>query len=385
MTFQCALPALASVGLKTTLSRAIAQFLNGYQRAGKKALWNCSLLSLCLTASLQCQTLCPATLSPTVIAAGSSATNAPLSIQTSATCTWTIQGLPPWISSASAINGIGPGVITFGIAPNPGPARTAAVYVAGIAVFVNQLANGSNTPTVSANGVVPLNSTVPIIQSGSLISVWGTNLSTSTAASDGSFPTSLSGVSVSINNKPGYLFYVSPDQINLQAPDDTATGSVGVVVTTPYGVTAATVTLATFAPSLCLFDGTYAAGVVPTPDGKGAYHNGAYDLIGPAGRFSFPTRPARAGDVVELYGVGFGPTVRTAPAGQVPVSASATTTPVRVTIGGIPATVLFSGTTLAGLYQLNVVIPPNSGTGDQQLVATVGGVQTPGKVFLTIQ
>jgi uncharacterized protein (TIGR03437 family) len=39
----------------------------------------------------------------------------------------------------------------------------------------------------------------------------------------------------------------------------------------------------------------------------------------------------------------------------------------------------------AGLYQLNVTIPAGLGTGDQTLVATVGGVQTHPGVVISLQ
>ena len=63
-----------------------------------------------------------------------------------------------------------------------------------------------------------------------------------------------------MDGKPGYLWYVSPTQINLQAPDDTATGTVNVVVTNSQGSFTSTVTLAPASPSFNLLDGTHAAG-----------------------------------------------------------------------------------------------------------------------------
>jgi uncharacterized protein (TIGR03437 family) len=44
-------------------------------------------------------------------------------------------------------------------------------------------------------------------------------------------PTTLDGVSVSINGKPAYVWYVSPTQINVQAPEDCAAGNVAITVT----------------------------------------------------------------------------------------------------------------------------------------------------------
>ena len=119
-----------------------------------------------------------------------------------------------------------------------------------------------------------------------------------------------------------------------------------------------------------------------TPSSPGNSGNG-YDIVGPIGAFSFPTRPVKAGETLSLYGVGFGPTNPAVPAGQVFSGAAPSTTP-QVTIGGVPTTVSFAGIIEAGLHQLNVVVP-NSGSGDQLLLATVGGVTTQNNVFITLQ
>jgi uncharacterized protein (TIGR03437 family) len=86
-----------------------------------------------------------------------------------------------------------------------------------------------------------------------------------------------------------------------------------------------------------------------------------------------------------LYGVGFGPTTPHVPAGQVFSGAAPTTNAVTVSIGGVNAKVLFSGITEAGLYQINLIVPPNTGSGDQPLQATVNGVQTPVGPVVTVQ
>jgi len=82
--------------------------------------------------------------------------------------------------------------------------------------------------------------------------IYGSNLANTTMVWTGNFPVSLGGVSVMIDNKPGYLWLVSPGQINLRAPDDTATGPVSVTVTTPNGTVSSTVILVAFGPSFSL-------------------------------------------------------------------------------------------------------------------------------------
>src|ERR1043166_5957434 len=84
------------------------------------------------------------------------------------------------------------------------------------------------------------------ITAGSLISVFGTNLASGTAAAD-SIPlsTSLGGVSVTINGTPAPLNYVchncvggTGDQLNIQAPWE-LTGSTADVVVKNSGGTSA--------------------------------------------------------------------------------------------------------------------------------------------------
>ncbi len=239
-------------------------------------------------------------------------------------------------------------------------------------------------PTINAGGIVPLYSSTPVIQAGSWISVYGSKFVSGVTTWNGDFPASLGGVSVTINNKPGFLWLVSPGQINMQAPDDTATGPVSVVVRTPTGTATSTVTLAPLGPSFCLLSSKYPSAVILTPDGTGAYGGGTYDLLGPLKQFPFATRPVKPGESLVLYGVGFGPTIPAVPAGRAFSGAARTVESVTITIGGVRADVQFSGITTTGLYQFNVIVP-SVGSGEQPLKATVAGVQTPSNVFLAVQ
>jgi uncharacterized protein (TIGR03437 family) len=242
----------------------------------------------------------------------------------------------------------------------------------------------ANLPVIGSGGVVPLYSSSSVIQPGSWISIYGSNLANATTVWNGDFPVSLGGVSVTIDNKPGFLWLVSPGQINLQAPNDTKTGPVSVVVTTPNGTATSTVTLAAAAPSFSLLSAKYPAGLILTPNGTGAYGGGTYDLLGPSGAFSFKTRAVKPGETIELFGVGFGPTNPSVPAGQAFSGAAPTVTAVSVTIGGVSANVQFAGITEAGLYQFNVVVPA-VGSGDQPLLAYTAGMVTQGGVSVTVQ
>jgi uncharacterized protein (TIGR03437 family) len=245
---------------------------------------------------------------------------------------------------------------------------------------------GTNAPSITPGRIVPIFSNVNTIQPGEWVSVFGMNLASSTGSSNGTFPTSLSGTSVTINGKAAYLIYVSPTQINLQAPSDPTTGPVLVVVTTASGNASSTVTLAEFGPSFSLFDTMHAAGIILRPDGSGTQGGGTYDILGPAGNsLGYPTVAAKPGDFVELFGVGFGPTSPAVTAGQAFSGAAPTVNPVYLLINGVRVTATFAGLSSAGLYQINLTVPPGLGTGDLSLVAGVGGVQTPGGIVISLQ
>jgi uncharacterized protein (TIGR03437 family) len=261
------------------------------------------------------------------------------------------------------------------------------------AIFAGQLASqlaaaDSVVVSISAGGVVPVYSTSTTIEAGSWISIYGNNLAPANATWNGDFPISLGDTSVMINNKPAYLWFVSPTQINLQAPDDTATGTVPVVVTNPSGSATSTVTLGQFGPSFSLLDATHVAGIIIRTDGSGAYGGGVYDIIGPTGSsLGYATKAAKAGDTVEVFGVGFGPTIPPVPAGHA-FSGAAPVDPasgLKILINGVSLTPAFAGVTQAGLFQINVTIPQAAGTGDVSLAAIVGGVQTTAGPVISLQ
>jgi uncharacterized protein (TIGR03437 family) len=247
-------------------------------------------------------------------------------------------------------------------------------------------ASPDTAPAVTPGGVVPIYSSATTIQSGSWISVFGTNLAPAPATWNNDFPTTLGTTTVTIDNKLAYLWYVSPTQINMQAPGDTVTGTVKVVVTTAAGTTTSTVTLGQFGPSFSVLDGKHVAGIILRSNGSGAYGGGTYDIVGPTGTsLGYPTVAARAGDNLVLFGVGFGPTNPVVPVGQAYTGAAQTTNSVQLSIGSTTVLPTFAGITSAGLYQMNLVVPSGLGVGDVPLLAMVGGVQTQSGVLLSLQ
>jgi uncharacterized protein (TIGR03437 family) len=196
----------------------------------------------------------------------------------------------------------------------------------------------------------------------------------------GAFPTTLDGVSVTIGVAPAYIYFVSPSQINLLVPPGLGAGPVPVVVKNSAGSSAAfTANASNYAPAFFLWANSQA--VATRQDLSLAARNGTFP--------GATTVPAHAGDVIILWGTGFGPTAPAAPPGiAVPGSPTySTTTLPTVTINSVAATVF--GTALApgfaGLYQVAIQVPASRGSGDWPVVATVGGVQSPAGVVLTVQ
>ena len=251
-----------------------------------------------------------------------------------------------------------------------------------------QSGGSGNRPTISS--VVNGASFQTGIESGSWSTIFGTNLSTTTRIwntdteiINGMLPTSLDGVSVMVNNKPAAIYFISPAQINFQAPDDSSLGPVSVTVMNSNGTSdSAAAQLQRDAPGFFMFDPQgrkYVAALVANSDGTATF-------LGPPGLFgtSVTSRPAKAGEILELYGTGFGPTSPAVPSLQVFSGAAPDIDKVSITIGGIMAQVQFAGITGAGLYQLNVVVPATVSTGDQKIVATVNSLRTPDGAYVTI-
>jgi uncharacterized protein (TIGR03437 family) len=191
---------------------------------------------------------------------------------------------------------------------------------------------------------------------------------------------------VKINGKPAYVWFASAVQINAQAPDDTGRGTVPVEVTTASGTATSTVTLASYGPSFMLLDARHVTGIIPRSNGTGAFGSGAYDIVGPTGSsLGYQTVAANAGDIITLFGVGFGPTDQAVPAGQPFSGAAAANGKVTILVNNVSVTPLFVGLSSAGLFQINLTVPPGLGTGDVPLVASVDGVQTPAGLVLSLQ
>jgi len=222
----------------------------------------------------------------------------------------------------------------------------------------------------------------PVIESGSWVSIYGTDLSATTRPwqlsdfSGNSLPTIIDGVRVTINEKPAAIAYVSPGMLNVLAPSDTTTGQVPVQVQSPYGTATGAANLQTYSPAF-FAAGKYVAAV---------HLDGTY--VAPVGFYgtAVASRPAKPGETILLFGTGFGPTSPTVPADQIFSGAAPLTDPsqLQISIGSNPATVQFAGLVANGEYQFNVVVPALS-DGDQGVIGTIGGLSTQPGLLIAVK
>jgi len=246
-----------------------------------------------------------------------------------------------------------------------------ATATTGTKPAINNTTGVVNGATGLATGIAP----------NTYITIFGSNLAKTTrgwAGSDfggsGTLPTSLDGTSVLVNGKPAYVEYISPTQINAITPPDMATGS-GITVAVTTGSQSsdpATVTLNQIAPGFFTFDGKYVAAA----DAVSGTLIGKVGLIASAPNL---TTPAKPGQIVTLYGTGFGPTSPAIAPGIVTDKVYNLSSAPVVNIGDSPASVGFAALTpgFAQVYQFNVTIPANAPDGDLKIFAQTGGVTSP--------
>ncbi len=252
----------------------------------------------------------------------------------------------------------------------PPPTGPAITGIAGVAGSVPYVAN------LSSNG---------------LFAIYGNNLAASAAGINSTniinneLPTNLAGTCVE-SGAPGSmtkwgLFFVSAGQINALAGNIPSTGTVPVSVVTNCGTANETVSpavdvpVAAVSPEFLYFVQT-ATGDDPV---AALDFNTGVDVGSTA-----PFAPAKVGDLIIAYGVGWGATQPAINVGALAPGAASLINDVTVTLGGVPVDVtsssFYAGLSpgSAGLYQMNFIVPAGVPAGNQQLVITVDGVSSPG-------
>lgn len=239
---------------------------------------------------------------------------------------------------------------------------------------------------------------VTSISPNGIFTIFGNNLTTGAPVPlsandiiDGQLPTDLGGTCVESGSTKLGLFYVSSGQINaLAGPfpnSNTLPATVPITVvtdcdsTTPTSSASVNVNVAPVAPEFLYFvQNTNGDNPVAAIEQSGAY-------VGQPGLISGATfTPAKTGDVLTAFGVGWGATTSSASIGTLATAAATLTNSYSLTLGGMPVQVSYAGLTpgFAGLYQINFTVPSGLTAGNQPLVLTVDGVQTEAMAYIAV-
>jgi uncharacterized protein (TIGR03437 family) len=250
--------------------------------------------------------------------------------------------------------------------------------------------SGSVAPSINAIQSAGAFGAFSSIAPGGWIEIFGTNISATSRSWGGAdfsgvnAPTSLDGISVSIGGQAAFVSYISATQVNAQVPSNVATGSQTLTIKSPGGTSSAkTVTVTTTQPGI-LAPASFNVG---GNQYAGALFSDASTYVMPTGAVSGVTsRPAKPGETITFYGVGFGAVNPDIPAGRTVAQANSLVASFVPTIGGVNATTSYAGLApgAIGLYQFNIVVPnvPNSDLVPFKF--TLGGVAGTQSLYIAV-
>jgi len=249
-------------------------------------------------------------------------------------------------------------------------AQNAAQTLKATTTAAGGIQNNAAAPLLTAEGVISVTNGSPgaPLAPGEFISIYGAQLAPVTSTAQAlPFETSLQGVKVVVAGKPVPVQYVSGGQINAILPYDVpSNGTIPLVVQNSNQLSPVVqVPIADSLPTVF-----YSIDQNGNPQGA---------VTDPNGVVYSPSHPASVGSGAVIYCVGLGAVDTSVPVGTAsPGNPLAKATgAVSVTIGGQPVQqVIFQGLTptYAGLYQINVVIPPGVPSGNAVPVnVSVGG------------
>jgi len=171
-------------------------------------------------------------------------------------------------------------------------------------------------------------------------------------------PQYLAGFEATVNGVTAPLYYVSPNQVNIQIPYETQPGAAALVVGNPY-----------------VNSNNYNLQIVPATPG----------IFMTNGKTAAPFSSAARGQTTTLFITGEGQVLPTLATGASPGPGTPLAQlpkprlPVTLTVGGQTATISFIGipSGLVGVTQINYQVPADAPSGVQAVVVTVGGVASP--------
>jgi uncharacterized protein (TIGR03437 family) len=299
-----------------------------------------------------------------------------LAVVTGANCSWgSVYSDVNWMSISSTNYGNGPGNLSYTVGANTGAARTGNIYIGALNFPVSQQAAAAPTPQIaaidhSASFVSALGASGAVAP-GEIVSIFGSNLGPSPGvglqltSNGNAVTTSLGGAQVLFDGKAAALTYASAIQVNTVVPFEVAGKATTTMIVTYQGGTSAATLLNVQAAN----PGIYTLDLSPT--GPGA-------ILNPDSSINGVARPAARGSIVQIFLTGGGVTnppstdASITPSTPLPYLTQNTT----VTVGGLPAQVVYSGGApgnIAGLVQVNATIPAGVTPGSSlPILVTIG-------------
>ena len=336
---------------------------------------------------------CTYSVSPASLHAPASGGSVAVSIQTAASCPWTVSGLPGWIIVSGASSGPASTTVVLLVSPNSGTPLSATALIAGVAITITQ-------PAAALPPLPPIKSVVNAasfltgqISPGELVTLFGSGMGPATAAyattdpATGKLATSIGGVQVLFNGIPAPMIYASSTQVSAVVPYEIASVANPSVWIDFAGQTsnAYQLSLATAAPGLFAQN---SAG-----SGPGAILNQDNSLNG-------PSHAAAKGSIIQMFMTGEGQTSPQGVTGKItsvslppPQVTPAPLLPIEIWIGNQPglywpAVYTYAGEApgmAAGLMQLNLQIPTGVPSGTLSILVYVGGSISQSSITVTVQ
>jgi uncharacterized protein (TIGR03437 family) len=220
------------------------------------------------------------------------------------------------------------------------------------------------------------------ISPGEILTLYGSNFGPSAITSgsigfDGFVDSCLGQTSFLFDGAPAAILYNSPGQAAVVVPYSVAGKTSVSLVVDSRTRRSAPVALQVAQSSPAVFS------VAQNGQGPGLFYHANYTLISSA-------NPAQKGESIFFYATGEGQTDPTGLDGYlVDVARLAKPAlPIEVTIGGQKAELQYGGSApglISGVMQVNVKVPTNIGSGDQQVALKVGTASSPSTITIAVQ
>jgi uncharacterized protein (TIGR03437 family) len=332
---------------------------------------------------------CTYSVSPTTLQAPAAGGSLTVGIQTAASCTWAVSGLPGWMTVSGGPSGAGSASVAFAVFPNnSGAPVSAIVLIAGVYVTVTQ-------PAAAPAPLPPIKSVVNAasyiggpVSPGEMVTIFGSGIGPATpayASTDGAtgrLATTIGGVQVLFNGIAAPMIYASSTQVSAVVPYEMASVANPSVWINYVGQTsnAFQLSLGSTAPGLFAQNSS--------GSGPGAILNQDNTLNG-------PNHPAAQGSIVQVFMTGEGQTNPPGVTGAIttvalppPQVTPAPVQQIQVWINGQTALYTYAGEApgmVAGVMQLNVQIPAGVPSGAMEVLVSIGGKSSQSTITVSVQ